>query len=270
MNSNLNGNRALVLEAMTALFQRRDASVVEKLYAENYVQHNPAMPQGRDVLTELVAQLPPDLHYEPGLIVAEGAYVAVHGRIRGWAPKPQVVIDIFRIEDGRLAEHWDVLQDEVPPSDGKAGVAMFSPDESAIQAANNRALEAGDVDSVSVNYEDLMQANLVRVFSESDAQRRLAAIKDIYAADAVLHEPHGSVTGPEAINLAVSSLLKNLPAHFRFAASGPAVGHHGVARLRWQGVQPDGITTVTGTDVAQFQHGKIKTLFVFLDPSVSP
>ncbi len=44
---------------------------------------------------------------------------------------PQVVIDLFRIEDGRLAEHWDVLQDEVPVTAALAGIAMFDPDERA-------------------------------------------------------------------------------------------------------------------------------------------
>lgn len=38
--------------------------------------------------------------YEPGLVVAEGDFVAIHGRIRGWAEAPQGVVDLFRIEDG--------------------------------------------------------------------------------------------------------------------------------------------------------------------------
>ncbi len=135
MNSPTEQNKALVLEAMTALFQRRDASAVERLYAPDYIQHNPSIPQGRAALAALVAQLPADLFYEPGLMIAEGAYVAIHGRIRGWAPTPQVVIDIFRIEAGRLAEHWDVLQDEVAADATSSGTAMFSPDERTRQAA---------------------------------------------------------------------------------------------------------------------------------------
>lgn len=135
MSRTIEQNKALVLEAMTALFQRRDAKAVERLYAPNYIQHNPSIPQGRAALAALVAQLPSDLFYEPGLMVAEGAYVVIHGRIRGWAPVPQVVTDIFRIEDGLLAEHWDVLQDEVVADAAHAGTAMFSPDERARQEA---------------------------------------------------------------------------------------------------------------------------------------
>lgn len=122
-------NKALVLEAMTALFQRHDASAVERLYAPDYIQHNPDIPQGRGALQALVANLAHDVHYEPGLIVAEDAFVAIHGRIRGWSDEPQVVVDLFRVEGGKLAEHWDVLQNEAPVLAASGAVAMFDPEE---------------------------------------------------------------------------------------------------------------------------------------------
>jgi predicted SnoaL-like aldol condensation-catalyzing enzyme len=121
-------NKAIVLEAMTALFQRRDASAVERLYARDYIQHNPDIPQGRDALQAIVSGLPEHVYYEPGLMVASDDLVAIHGRIRGWADEPQIVVDIFRIEDGRLAEHWDVLQREAPVT-APGGVSMFEPEE---------------------------------------------------------------------------------------------------------------------------------------------
>ncbi|MDF3125980.1 nuclear transport factor 2 family protein [Rheinheimera sp. 1928-s] len=120
-------NKALVLEAMTSLFQRHDASAVQRLYANNYIQHNPDIPQGRDALQALVAGLPKHLYYEPGLIVAQDDLVAIHGRIRGWAEVPQIVVDIFRIENGKLAEHWDVLQNEAPVKSALNSIPMFDP-----------------------------------------------------------------------------------------------------------------------------------------------
>ena len=122
-------NKALVLDAMTSLFQRHDVSAVERLYAPDYIQHNPHIPQGRSALESLVSGLSQAVFYEPGLILAEGDLVAIHGRISGWADTPQVVVDVFRIEGGRLAEHWDVMQNEVPATDGVSGLAMFNPDE---------------------------------------------------------------------------------------------------------------------------------------------
>ncbi|WP_211100224.1 nuclear transport factor 2 family protein [Azospirillum halopraeferens] len=127
-------NKALVLDAMTSLFQRHDASAVERLYAPDYIQHNPNIPRGRDALQALVAGLSHEVYYEPGLIVADGDLVAIHGRIRGWAEAPQVVVDIFRVEDGKLVEHWDVLQDEVPATAAHGGISMFDPEEGAHRA----------------------------------------------------------------------------------------------------------------------------------------
>lgn len=129
-------NKELVFEAMTALFQRRDASAVERFYATNYMQHNPSIPQGREPLQSLVAGLSSDVYYEPGLIIAEDDFVAIHGRIRGWADTPQVVVDLFRVENGLLAEHWDVLQDDVPKDAARGGVAMFDPDERRRQVSH--------------------------------------------------------------------------------------------------------------------------------------
>jgi predicted SnoaL-like aldol condensation-catalyzing enzyme len=264
MASTIEQNKALVLEAMTALFQRRDAKAVERLYAPDYIQHNPSIPQGRAALAELVAQLPPDLFYEPGLMIAEGAYVAIHGRIRGWAPAPQVVIDVFRIDDGLLAEHWDVLQDEVAADATPSGISMFSPDERARQVAEtlSNLPKAG----AAIDYDSLMRANLMQVFGERDAHTRMSAIRRLYAADAVLNEPHASAKGHAEINDAVTALLATLPLDFSFRVLGAVQGHHGIGVLKWGSGPRDGAFAVTGMDVAHFQDGVIHSLFVFLTP----
>ncbi|MFC3052109.1 nuclear transport factor 2 family protein [Kordiimonas pumila] len=107
-------NKAIVFDSMISLFQKHDVAKVDRLISPDYIQHNPNISQGRDGIKEVVKNLPKDVYYEPGLMIAEGDFVAIHGRIRGWANKPQIVVDIFRVKDGKLAEHWDVLQDEVP------------------------------------------------------------------------------------------------------------------------------------------------------------
>ena len=64
----------------------------------------------------------------------------------------------------------------------------------------------------SIDYDGLMQANLARVFGERDASRRMKAIAELYADDAVLYEPpDASATGHAAINQAVEALLSSLP-----------------------------------------------------------
>lgn len=79
------------------------------------------MASGHDMLRAAVAGLPTDFSYAPVRVVAEDGLVMIHGRLAGWGPKPQVAIDIFRVEGGQLAEHWDVIQEEVPASETASG-----------------------------------------------------------------------------------------------------------------------------------------------------
>ncbi|WP_206606679.1 nuclear transport factor 2 family protein [Steroidobacter cummioxidans] len=263
MSTKAERNRALVLEAMTALFQRRDPLAVGRLYASEYIQHNPGIPQGREALAKLVAKLPSTVFYEPGMIIAEGEYVAIHGRIRGWAPKPQVVVDIFRVKDGRLAEHWDVMQDEVPTQGSKSGSSMFAPDEGTVQSATNR--DAINDVMADVDYATLLHANLARVFGERDVARRMDAIRELYAEDAVLNEPHATAMGHVAVCDAVTALLRTLPPDFVFTAVRPAMGHHGIGHVQWRCGPVKGPVAATGMDIARFEDGRIQELTVFID-----
>jgi len=121
--------------------------------------------------------------------------------------------------------------------------------------------------SKPINYDGLMQANLARVFGEHNADKRVMAIRELYAEDAVLNEPDASAKGHAAINEAVSSLLASLPPGFVFRPIGPAIGHHNIGRLKWQSGPPDGPPVVTGMDIAHFEGNLIHSLFVFLEPN---
>ncbi len=118
-------NKALVLDVVTSVFIKRDASILDRSFGESYIQHNPAVPNGREAIRGLIGALGPDFKYEPGMIAASGDIVMIHGRYTGWAPKPMVAVDIFRILDGKVVEHWDVMQEEVPAAQTKNGNPMF-------------------------------------------------------------------------------------------------------------------------------------------------
>jgi len=119
-------NKALVLEAFDTLFNKRDYAAAEKFWSPNYIQHSAHIPPGREGLFNLVKGLPPTLKYEPGVVVAEGDFVIVHGRYSGFGlPVNWVVADIVRIENGILVEHWDVIQDEATQEQSKSGNPMF-------------------------------------------------------------------------------------------------------------------------------------------------
>src|SRR6201982_867625 len=119
-------NKALVLEASDTLFNKRDYAAAEKYWSPNYIQHSAHIEPGRDGLFNLISTAPDTLRYEHQLIVADGDYVIVNGRFSGnGQPVAWVAADIVRIENGRLAEHWDVLQDEATKAESKSGLPMF-------------------------------------------------------------------------------------------------------------------------------------------------
>ena len=119
-------NKALVIEAFHTLFNRRDYAAAERFWSPNYVQHSAHIAPGRGGLFDLVRAAPEMLRYEHRLIMAEGDFVMVHGRFSGSGrPAAWIAVDILRIEDGRLAEHWDVLQDEVTETESVSGLPMF-------------------------------------------------------------------------------------------------------------------------------------------------
>ena len=121
-------NRALVLETFDTLFNRRDYAAAQRFWSPDYLQHSAHIAPGRDGLFELVKASPPDMRYENGLVVAGGDYVMLHGRFTNIGqPADWIVADAVRIEDGLLAEHWDVIQDEATRDESVSGLPMFGP-----------------------------------------------------------------------------------------------------------------------------------------------
>ena len=119
-------NKALVLEAFDTLFNKRDYAAAEQYWSSGYIQHSAHIEPGREGLFNLIKGTPATLRYEPGLIVAEGDVVIIHGRFSGFGqPANWIAAVIVRIKDGKLAEHWDVIEDEVTREQSKSGNPMF-------------------------------------------------------------------------------------------------------------------------------------------------
>ena len=117
--------KAMVLKAFDTLFNKRDYAKAAEFWSET-IQHSAHIEPGRDGLFNLIRSLPDTLRYENALILAEGDYVMLHGRFSGHGrPRSWIAADILRIEDGRLAEHWDVLQDEATKEESRSGLPMF-------------------------------------------------------------------------------------------------------------------------------------------------
>jgi predicted SnoaL-like aldol condensation-catalyzing enzyme len=114
-------NTAVVLAYLDTVFNKHEVEQAFRLYvAPQYQQHNPAVADGHEAamqaLTHYTHELYPELRQEVLRTVAQGDLVAVHSRYIKHAAdrssgKAQEAVDIFRLEHGRIAEHWDVVQD---------------------------------------------------------------------------------------------------------------------------------------------------------------
>jgi len=117
--------KEIAIAGVTAAFIEPNPEHVKELFSPNYIQHNPAFPNGPEPLIGLATNPMPNVTYEIGNVIAEGNLVAIHFRVTGFGPKPMVGVDILRIEDGLIVEHWDVVQEEV--TDTVSGNPMFTP-----------------------------------------------------------------------------------------------------------------------------------------------
>lgn len=110
-------NLNLVLAMFEHVLNPMDSGAVDRFISADYIQHNQGAEPGREGLKrflDMIREQTPDAVHDVKRAFVDGDHVTVHYHVRrtpddlGWA-----VIDIFRIEDGMIAEHWDVMQDVV-------------------------------------------------------------------------------------------------------------------------------------------------------------
>lgn len=91
-----------------------DSGAVDALFAEDYIQHNPSIPSGRQALKDMLDRAKirvPDAVHIVKRMIADGDMVVAHVHLIFEPGTPgNAAVDIFRIENGRIAEHWDVMQ----------------------------------------------------------------------------------------------------------------------------------------------------------------
>ena len=117
-------------------------------------------------------------------------------------------------------------------------------------------------DSVMVDFDALLRANIGRVFNERNPLRRVAAIEDLYTPAPILYEPVGIVRGREGVAKAAGDLLERFGPQFALVPDGRALGHDGLGVLRWRAT--GGPPGRAGLDIAEVVDGRIHRLWVML------
>lgn len=118
MQADLERNKAVVLDFYDRFFNKGDADALDQLLGERFIQHNPGAPDGRDAIKPFVVQGP--FPAEVKRVIAEGDLVVAHVY---YPILNMAAVDIFRLQDGLIVEHWDVQQ-KVPEQSANANT-MF-------------------------------------------------------------------------------------------------------------------------------------------------
>lgn len=106
-------NRAIVEDFARLFYTERNVRQAFELHvSENYIQHNPRFADGREVAIVGLAELfsAPGSTFEVQRILVDGDLAAVHLRGRPGGRPPVAVADFFRLENGKIVEHWDAIQ----------------------------------------------------------------------------------------------------------------------------------------------------------------
>lgn len=126
MDTVLENNKKIVLEFYDLLINKKDFESARKYMGNYYRQHNPKVADGPDGIKAHVEDLKanfPGVHSAITKVIAEDDYVVLHVHSRRTATRQLAIVEIFRLEDGKIVEHWDVVQ-EIPESSAN-GNGMF-------------------------------------------------------------------------------------------------------------------------------------------------
>jgi predicted SnoaL-like aldol condensation-catalyzing enzyme len=113
--ADLEANKKIVVDFYEKGLNQKDYEAAAKHFGPRYIQHNPNAPDGPEGFKALVVFLKekfPNSRSEIKRVFAEGDYVILHVHsVREPGQRGRAIVDIFRLENGKIVEHWDVVQD---------------------------------------------------------------------------------------------------------------------------------------------------------------
>ncbi|WGD37778.1 nuclear transport factor 2 family protein [Lysinibacter sp. HNR] len=107
-------SKEVVIAATTKLFIDREESAIDEFFGPTYIQHSALASDGLEGLRALVSSIPEGFRYEPVRAFSEGNLVVTHGIYHGFGEQSLVSFDVWRVDNGRIVEHWDALAPVVP------------------------------------------------------------------------------------------------------------------------------------------------------------
>ncbi len=112
--ADIEANKKAVLEFYEKGLNQKDFDAASKYFGPKYVQHNPGAPDGIEGFKAFIAlrkEKFPNAHSDIKRIFADGDYVILHvHNVPNPGDRGSAIVDIFRLENGKIVEHWDVVQ----------------------------------------------------------------------------------------------------------------------------------------------------------------
>ena len=137
-------NLDLVKGALTEMFDQSNASLVDEYYRDDYRQHSPSIKDGKAGLVSAIKGMKDNnVSIKRDIIrtLAEGDLVYIQSRVSFAGGPSKVVVDLFKLNKGKIVEHWDVVQDEIPKAKSVNGNSMLDGLGNANRQVSNQYLE---------------------------------------------------------------------------------------------------------------------------------
>ena len=185
--------KEIAVAEMASLFVSFDADEAKKTMAKNLIQHNLTVPTGRDALIGFIPALK-----ESGIsatthrLIAEGDMVVAHNEYKNaklFGGEHLAAFDVFRIEDGKVAEHWDNLSPVTPPN--PSGRTQF-----------DGTTEVADLDKTAEN--KALVTDFVKDVLQGAAPER---ITDYISTETYLQHNSGVADGLDGLSAAIKEMV---------------------------------------------------------------
>lgn len=165
-------NKDIALGLLEKGLATGDREFINTHVAEGYIQHNPQAADGREGLLGFVSfleSLDPPVSVNPVRVIAEDDYVVIHQEAEFFGPK--VIIDVFRFEDGKIAEHWDSIQETVT------------------ETASGRSMTDGATEITDLDRTEANKALVTGLVTDVLMKGEIDKIDSYIAADYMQHNP---------------------------------------------------------------------------------
>jgi predicted SnoaL-like aldol condensation-catalyzing enzyme len=189
-------NEQLVTYVYDQLFNAHNTAVIDQYFSVNYIQHNPTIADGRAPLQKLIESLPAGSHNTIERVISEGDLVILQSDAEHGPGVSANVSDLFRVENGQIVEHWDVVQPIGPTASGNDLFSTLS------QPQVSTPLPTASTE----HSEQIVERYFTRLYTDHD----LSAIDQYLASSLYQHDP-ALVNGAAAVKTAFEAQLAANP-----------------------------------------------------------